>query len=190
MWSSGEPVTCKNWAPNEPNNIGGEHHVEMWTLTALDPQHPNRSPAAWNDGRGALLRYPLIEVTTVQRIGWSSPACNGLQVCKHCGLRGLGISRLDSPGRPPRRQRLASWSCLVGASCAQSPCMERRSGWIRMPEGLCIRCDQAPPDKASSLLNYPRRASVWSSTRSVSGSTRHVVVDGADSARPTRSGSL
>lgn len=50
VWSSGEPVMYTNWAGGEPNNSGGEDHVQMW---------PN---GTWNDNLGLKSFPSVVEV--------------------------------------------------------------------------------------------------------------------------------
>ncbi|MBI4661455.1 MAG: immunoglobulin domain-containing protein [Verrucomicrobia bacterium] len=50
-WVSGETSTYSNWALGEPNNLGGEFNVQMWT-----------SNGTWNDAIGRTALCGVVEV--------------------------------------------------------------------------------------------------------------------------------
>lgn len=87
QWASGEPVTYVNWFPGQPDNIGGERYVHIWTPTSL-PQDPS-AYREWNNFPNSatwLRGYGVVEVVP-------EPSTYALVVV---GLLGLGYRyRMD-----------------------------------------------------------------------------------------------
>lgn len=55
-WITGEPLSFQNWAPNEPNDMGGaEHNGEMYAQDNVN------LPGGWNDDMQASVLRAVVE---------------------------------------------------------------------------------------------------------------------------------
>lgn len=59
-WVTGEALSYVNWAPGEPNNLGGENHAHFW--------NPGTDGRNWNDLSGNSARGYIVEYQAVPEV--------------------------------------------------------------------------------------------------------------------------
>ncbi len=68
VWLTGEPFSYANWTPGEPNNVGIETAISMWSY---DPGFPGRIPGMWNNTLPNLALNPYIRQWSI--VEWNQP---------------------------------------------------------------------------------------------------------------------